>query len=169
VRPEPFFRCLAYGLLVREFTGAFLLADWSIGGWKSLGRRERWHMTKLLHRAGLDDLFGRVEMARAAGPRPKLRCLSPARNRTPHLGWHLVYGLHNAVDVSLRDEFGPIAPAIYRKLPQPLWIITIVGEPLSFCCSAFHRLHAAVSLVMKSPQSEYWRSPRSNASRTTSG
>jgi hypothetical protein len=31
VKPQPFFRCLAYGLLVRKFTGAVLLADWSIG------------------------------------------------------------------------------------------------------------------------------------------
>lgn len=31
MKPQPFFRCLAYGLLVRKFTGAVLLAYWSIG------------------------------------------------------------------------------------------------------------------------------------------
>jgi hypothetical protein len=52
--------------LVREFTGAFLLADWPIGGWKPAGKarkmaHETKDMTKLLHRAGLEDLFRRIE------------------------------------------------------------------------------------------------------------
>jgi hypothetical protein len=66
VKLEPFFRWLAYGFLVDEFTCAFPLADWSIGGWKSAGKarkmaHETKDMTKLLHRAGLEDLFRRIE------------------------------------------------------------------------------------------------------------
>jgi hypothetical protein len=64
VKPEPFFRWLAYGFVVREFTGTFLLADWSIG-WKSAGKarkmaHETRDMTKLLHRAALQGLFRRI-------------------------------------------------------------------------------------------------------------
>jgi hypothetical protein len=65
VKSKPSFRWLACALLVNEFTGAFLLADWSIGGWKSAGKaRKMAHeikdMTKLFHRAGLEDLFRRI-------------------------------------------------------------------------------------------------------------
>jgi len=43
-----------------------------------------------------------------------------------HLGWHLVDGLHNAVDVSLRDDYGPIIFLAKKKVQ-----VTILGEKLN--------------------------------------